>query len=130
MQLKGLQKGLNKFSNEFFTIPQLYLINSDGQLSELVDVLKKNIWDLKEKSIITKLIQIFKKDENYYENITPLKLLLKGHCTAIFKLVKDQNRSIIILISLKYFFKDNIADILVSHSTWDDYTSMYRTYKL
>jgi hypothetical protein len=45
-----------------------------------------------------------------------LSKLTDTHCSALIKLTRDQN--------------DNINDIYVGHSTWDDYSEMLRTMKV
>ena len=43
------------------------------------------------------------------------KSLMKGHCSVLMKLIKDQNNL--------------IEDFLLSHQTWDDYSQMLRIFK-
>lgn len=44
-----------------------------------------------------------------------LKKLMKSHCSAFVKVIKNgENR---------------ISDVMIGHSTWDDYSEMLRVYK-
>lgn len=45
-----------------------------------------------------------------------LKKLTDTHCSALVKLVKDED--------------GNIEDLFVSHTTWDDYSEMIRIFKV
>lgn len=41
--------------------------------------------------------------------------MIKSHCSAFLKVIKDN--------------KGNYKDLIVAHSTWDDYAEMLRIYK-
>jgi len=45
-----------------------------------------------------------------------LKKLTNTHCSALVKLIKDE--------------EGRIMDMFVGHSTWDDYTEMVRIFKV
>lgn len=44
-----------------------------------------------------------------------MKKLADAHCSALIKVIKDED--------------ENIKDILIGHTTWDDYSEMLRIYK-
>ena len=43
-----------------------------------------------------------------------LRKLMKSHCSAYLKLLMNESK---------------VSDIMIGHSTWDDYSSMLRIYK-
>jgi len=62
------------------------------------------------------MINLFQKYNTTDPNLIWLKKLSHSHCSALVKLIRDDSTN-------------EIADILVGHTTWDDYSEMLRIYK-
>jgi hypothetical protein len=116
-QIDGLHKGYNTMADEHkqLTVPDFYFINSEGNFNDLKTFLEINKMDIKPN---TK----FYTSENLKgvygtDNIESIwkKLLRKGHCSALVKLVTQ---------------KDGTYDMLAGHNTWSEYCEMMRTLKL
>ena len=129
-QTDGLMLGFNQRNETKITIGDVYLMNGDGEISELVNVfsngdyfeegknglrykIKKN-HHLKEKKE-NFIGVLFKKYGTRDWNRIWRMLETTSHCSALIKLLKDENH--------------HIKDVLISHSTWDSYSEMLRIYK-
>lgn len=117
MQLEGLLMGYNASTSNLMDFAHLLFINADGEIPELLDALglsyqrfrqtkSKNFKETKES-----LETIKKKDPDTYWELK----MLHSHCTLLCKLKKNENGS--------------IEDLLVGHTTWDDYSEMLRIWK-
>ncbi len=128
-QSDGLLQGFNSImKSNIFNLSQIYFINADGEVPELINVFKYKSFDnnssnysFKEKSSKIKKNEIFSKAylKEYYGSEDPEivwhKIMSNSHCSAIIKLLKDDN--------------DNLKDIFVGHTTWDSYSEMHRIFK-
>lgn len=129
-QTEGLLLGFNHLNETKITIGDLYLLNGDGQISELVNIFShhgyfdenknepfryKHNYNLKRRKLKPFIEKLFKRYETKdLKRIWEL-LEIDNHCSAMIKLIKDQHHK--------------IKDILVAHSTWDHYSEMLRIYK-
>lgn len=124
--------GYNTISKKSMSMMDLYIVNSDGELSELLNIfadadepgldydkydrkrsnLRMNKGKGKKSGFIEKL---YKKYKTRDATKIWFEILKHEHCSAIIKVLKDDD--------------DNFKDILVSHSTWTDYSEMLRVYK-
>ena len=117
-QINGLYKGYNSMADpdKQLDLWDFYFINSEGNFGDL-----KIFMEISNTGFKSESAESFYTDENlmkYYntKNIDEIwkKLMKNGHCSAIAKLVKDDNGS---------------YDILAGHNTWSDYSEMMRTLK-
>lgn len=133
-QTQGLLLGFNQRNETKIGIEDLYFLNADGQISELITLfsnidyfpsnnsqnfrykLKKNIENKVKKRLIPEYIQqLFDKYQtNDFEEIWEM-IEIESKCSAFIKLLREKN--------------GKIKDILVSHSTWEHYSEMLRVYK-
>jgi len=134
-QTDGLLSGYNSImKNDQMNLAQLYFLNADGEVPELINVFKyqkktkSNGYEFSFKeqnseSKSPKNFQKFSKEylEFYYGTSDPEKVwnkfMLKSHCSAVIKLLKDEN-------------DNSIKDILIGHTTWDSYSEMHRIFKI
>lgn len=123
-QLKGIYVGANLFSKKI-SLSQLFTINADGQISELLWLSKENIfknqtyrYQLKKDFHSKKIFDennLWKEFNTTDANDVYLKLMEGGRCTALVKLIRDKDQK--------------IEDIIFAHSTWGSYSEMLRIYK-
>lgn len=128
-QSDGLLLGFNTKNETKMTMGDLYLLNADGEIAELLSLMKSpNYFDENanyrykinnhhqnhkiKKSFIQKLFHKYKTKD--LEKLWKL-IEIDSHCSAFVKLIKDGN--------------NKIQNVLVSHSTWDHYSEMLRIYK-
>ncbi len=121
-QTDGLLAGyLANQPNELLDLSQIYFINADGEVPELLTVFKNkhssnnNYYSFKEEEKYGK--KFLKK---YFGSKDPQmvwdKLMSTSHCSAIIKILKDDNGKVI--------------DLLIGHTTWDSYSEMHRIMKM
>lgn len=125
-QIKGLLRGVTKQiqimndSNKFpkykqLKMEDLLIIQADGEIPELLRYfsykLNGRVYKLGEKNYFRKVFNI--EDENP-ENILK-QLMWKSRCSAMIKIIHDKN--------------GKIVDLLSGHTTWSDYSELYRTMK-
>ena len=121
LQTEGLLLGYNsKVSKEKkLLMHDIYFVNADGQISELLSIFRNfNTFEsfrYKEKKKVSPFNSIFReyrtKDPDYLWE----KLMSRSHCSAFIKILRDENNA--------------IKDVLLAHSTWDDYSAMIRIFK-
>jgi hypothetical protein len=130
-QSDGLLQGYNSImKNNQFNFSQIYFINADGEVPELLNVFKykkKNYkgvnYSFREKKLNKKKLETEKFSKAYLKEvygsedpeIVWQKIMSKSHCSAIIKLIKDEN--------------NNPSDLFVGHTTWDSYSEMHRIFK-
>jgi len=132
-QTDGLHAGYNSIMKEHpLTFAQIYFINADGEVPELITVFKtkkesKNFsqYSFKEgktKSFLSnRSTEKFSKEylQFYFGSSDPEfvwnKLMSRSHCSAIIKVLTDETNS--------------LKDILVAHTTWDSFAEMHRIFK-
>lgn len=123
VQTDGLLVGMNYQNTQNpLQLKHIYLINADGQIPEFANLFKnkRNGYNADRfsenedafKFDINRLYQKFNTTnaEKIYINI-----LEQGHCSLLLKLLRDDN--------------GNVKDLLIAHSTWDDYSEMHRIFK-
>lgn len=109
----------------------LFIINSDGELGDLLNLFQNDdetplgmMDDYRKKLRLMKgksqsktgfIEQLYKKYDTRDPDELWHKILRKEHCSAIVKVIRDDD--------------DKLEDILISHSTWTDYSEMLRIYK-
>jgi hypothetical protein len=138
-QSDGLLAGYNTImKDQQFTLPQIYFINADGEVPELLSVFKYKYNSQKSESYSFKESKFLKKrkfNENFHQtekfskNYLKLyfgtedpdmvwnKLMSKSHCSALIKLIPDE-------------YNSEIKDVLIGHTTWDSYSEMHRIFKM
>ena len=119
-------RAYNNFSNMKLSLAQFYLLNADGQITELIRVarnkitisnINKNPKDYRYKLQKKNKFNINSLFQNYHsKNINNiwLKILKSSHCSSFIKLIKKNGK---------------INDILIAHSTWGSYSEMLRIFK-
>jgi hypothetical protein len=121
-QTDGLLEGYKSYGSglELLNLAQIYFINADGEVPELLTVFKEraakmNQYSFKEDD--TKLSKKYLKNHFGTDDhqMAWNKLMSESHCTAIIKLLKDSNNS--------------IKNIFIGHTTWDSYSEMHRIMK-
>ncbi len=113
-QINGLYKGYNlKSEEDDVDIYELYLLNSEGNYDNTLAYMGINQIEYNENVN-------FENDENLmkYYNTTKFeeiwrKLTRKSHCSAIVKLINENNEK----------------NILFGHNTWTGFYELLRTYK-
>jgi hypothetical protein len=130
-QSDGLLQGYNSImKNNQLNFSQIYFINADGEVPELLNVFKykkRNFkgtnYSFREKKLNKKKVETEKFSKAYLKEVYGSedpeivweKIMSKSHCSAIIKLITDEN--------------NNPSDIFVGHSTWDSYSEMHRIFK-
>ena len=112
-QLRGLLEGINISLSRKITIGELLLIQADGEIPELM-----RYFNYKLNGRVYKL-----GDKNYFRNVFNFpsesflweRIMMHSRCSAMIKILKDEN--------------DKPIDLLSGHVAWTDYTETYRTYK-
>jgi len=129
IQTEGLLFGYNSKSpkNQKMTMKDMYFVNADGQIPELLTIFKKVDSSFFESF---RLIEDGKtKEQEDGNNFGVLfqeygttdpdylwdKLMSRSHCSAFIKILRGEDMQ--------------IKDVLLSHSTWDDYSAMIRIFK-
>jgi hypothetical protein len=133
-QSDGLLAGYNTIMKEQqFTLPQIYFINADGEVPELLSVFKykfntRETFSFKESKFLSKN-KFAMNEEKFSKNYLKMyfgtddpemvwnKLMSKSHCSALIKLIPDE-------------YNSHIKDVLVGHTTWDSYSEMHRIFKM
>jgi len=127
-QSDGLLQGYNsRMGSKTLNFAQIYFINADGEVPELLNVFKfkssrfdGSNYSFRERSS-NKQTEVYSKAylKEYYGSEDPeivwQKIMANSHCSAIIRLIKDEN--------------DNPKDIMVGHTTWDSYSEMHRIFK-
>jgi hypothetical protein len=129
-QTDGLLAGYNSImkANQM-NVAQIYFINADGEVPELLSVFKykkenasyTNQYSFKEKSHSNKNYSKFSPEylEHYFGTKNPDrvwdKLMSQSHCSAVIKIINDD--------------QGKVEDVLVGHTTWDSYSEMHRIFK-
>lgn len=114
-QLQGMNYGYNLMSDQKLTIEDFYLMNSEGNIPDMI-----NLMEINKMNISTKDIDFLSKENlnNIYKTDDLIKiwqnLSKKGHCSAIVKMISK---------------KDGKYDVLLGHNTWTDYSEMLRVVK-
>lgn len=154
-QTDGLLAGYNSIMiSQPLNFAQIYFINADGEVPELLSVFKfkkerrvlqeysfrenrssfdektnlRNVKNIKNSSSLTSGYRFKSEDKfskeyllHYFGSTDPdfiwEKLMSKSHCSAIIKVVKDEN------------FPYQIKDVLIGHTTWDSFSEMHRIFK-
>ena len=134
-QTDGLLSGYNSMmKNDQFDLSKLYFLNADGEVPELISLFKyrkklqkqKYQYSFREKKSNLEpnfYSKKFTKEylQFFYDTSDPEvvwnKFMLKSHCSAVIKLLKNEN-------------DDSIKDIMVGHTTWDSYSEMHRIFKI
>jgi len=136
-QTDGLLYGYNSvMKDQKFALNQIYFINADGEVPELIAVFKQknkssyananysSYSNTRFKEQTKTKIEKFSKDYLKFHfgtsdpNEAFTNLLSKNHCSALIKVVHDE-------------FNENIVkDIMIAHTTWDSYSEMQRIYKI
>ena len=130
-QTEGLLIGFNAKNETKMTMGDIYLLNGDGEISELLSLIKspnyfgengnyrykitKNHLQKKYDNIKPFVKKLFKKFKTKNREKIWKLIEIESHCSAFIKIIKDNN--------------NKIQDVLVSHSTWDHYSEMLRIYK-
>lgn len=129
-QSDGLLQGYNSImKSNIMNFSQIYFLNADGEVPELLNVFKYKSsstfngsnFSFREKSAVKKKTDVFSKEylKEYYGSDDPEvvwhKIMANSHCSAIIRLIKDEN--------------DKPKDIFVGHTTWDSYSEMHRIFK-
>lgn len=130
-QTDGLLAGYNtimKDEGKIMNLSQIYFLNADGEVPELLSVFKvkkeyqkmfgTENFSFRQENTIDKFSKEFLK--KYFGTSDPEmvwnKLMQNSHCSAVIKLLKNEDGS----------FKD----ILIGHTTWDSYSEMHRIFKV
>lgn len=135
IQTEGLLIGHNLVSNKKKSIFDMYFINADGEIPELLSLfseknLKKNDYEsYRYKEHFFSSEELFSEYDNNDPEFIWLKIMSESHCSAFFKILKNDQSLYSIKILKKLLFLDFIEDFLISHSTWDEYSSMIRIFK-
>ena len=141
-QLQGIYQGYNSRNLRNLSFIDFYFINADGQISELLTYMsqKKNVKNAKE-TIQTQLSTKPKKvdvksllEKSHSSNLKEfwLKSLKNSHCSVFVKPLFDTSKKGKLNKILSKTKKRNFKvynNILVAHSTWDDYNAMNRIFK-
>jgi hypothetical protein len=128
-QSDGLLQGYNSvMKSNLMNLSQIYFINADGEVPELLNFFKYKAtnfngsnFSFREKASKKTENEIFSKaylKETYGSEdpeIVWSKIMASSHCSAIIKLIKDE--------------KNEVKDIFVGHTTWDSYSEMNRIFK-
>ena len=128
-QTEGILLGFNNKNESKANIGDIYLVNSDGEISELLSVLShENYFEehpyrykvsrhhyykkTKKQDFIQELFKKYKT-----RNFDKIWMMIESesHCSAFIKVIKDDSK--------------HIKDVLVAHSTWESYSEMLRIYK-
>ena len=126
VQTEGLLFGYNLKSpiDKKMTMNDIYFVNADGQIPELLSIFRilnfNNNFEMfryKQRKTMKKnqFSAIFKEYKTKNPEYLWEKLMSTSHCSAFIKVLKDSN--------------NQITDVLLSHSTWDDYSAMIRVFK-
>ena len=121
-QTEGLLYGFNlRFPKDAITMKDIYFINADGQIPELLSIFKRP----QREFDMFRLMEDDPNGNNYetlfqeYGTNDPdylwEKLMSRSHCSAFIKILRREDHT--------------IDDVLLSHSTWDDYSAMIRIFK-
>ncbi len=129
-QSDGLLAGYNTImKTQPLSFAQIYFINADGEVPELLSVFKykkesqtgyrsysfreSNLRNEKNKFSKTYLKEHFGTED---PEMVWNQLMQKSHCSALIKLLPDSSGS--------------IKDVAVGHTTWDSYSEMHRIFKM
>lgn len=114
-QLQGLNYGYNLVSDVKLSIEDFYLMNAEGNIPDMINLMEVNKMEVSTKDIdfMSKenLQKIYKTDDltKIWQNLTK-----RGHCSAIVKMITKN---------------DGKYDVLLGHNTWTDYSEMLRMIK-
>jgi len=120
-QTDGLLLGYNAASEGKLTMEELYVLNADGEVPELMTIYAESVneagrrFRFSRKSGNSFVSSLFRKYHTRSVKQVWLEKLAHEHCSAMLKLVKDE--------------EGDIQDLLVGHTTWDDYSEMVRIFK-
>lgn len=137
-QFQGIYSGakVRRPQADLITLPNLLLLNSNGEKGEIMDILPDVYGDNPEKveTLVASFLQLKSSmtrknrkeetnllDELYLKHRTndPKKLwmlrLMDSHCSVLFKLIRDK--------------ENKIVNVIGSHGTWDDFTDMLKIVK-
>jgi hypothetical protein len=131
-QLHGLHRGFNDQrrvkGEEPVSIERLLMIQADGEIPELMSIYGIMLGYFHYKDINK---NIKPGDEDYFSQAFGFgdlgsdtrevpkedlrRIIMRGRCSALIKLTTDKN--------------GNYTNLIAGHSTWSDYSEMYRTFK-
>lgn len=121
LQTEGLLFGYNfrKPIEKKILMHDIYFINADGQIPELLSIfrLENEFENFRYKQNYKKsgLEYLFREFATKDPEVLWEKILSRSHCSAFIKVLRDSNKK--------------IKDLLLAHSTWDDYSAMIRIFK-
>lgn len=110
IQSEGMLAGHNLMSEEKMSIEDIYFLNSNGEIPELLTLFsqtglqyllnnKDDYYRMKEKEIDNrfKVGQLFKEYRSKDPKLIWHKIMSKSHCNAFIKILRDEQKSIIII---------------------------------
>jgi hypothetical protein len=98
-----------------FNIEDMLLVNADGEIPELTRYfyykMNGRVYRLGQKDFFRKAFNMPNENPTIVWN----RLMMRSKCSAMIKLIRDE--------------EGNIKDLLSGHTAWSEYTETYRTMK-
>eukprot|EP00743_Colponemidia_sp_Colp-15_P003531 GILK01003809.1.p1 GENE.GILK01003809.1~~GILK01003809.1.p1 ORF type:complete len:592 (-),score=106.68 GILK01003809.1:9-1784(-) len=118
-QMQGILTGYNAVSNKQIKMADLFLVNSDGEIPELITAFSADAVAARKAGksnggsdgeTFLGASSMLQEASGNPDTMWELRML-KSHCSALVKLLPD------------------FSDLYIGHTTWDDYSEMIRIFK-
>eukprot|EP00742_Colponemidia_sp_Colp-10_P002718 GILJ01002907.1.p1 GENE.GILJ01002907.1~~GILJ01002907.1.p1 ORF type:complete len:590 (-),score=110.81 GILJ01002907.1:216-1985(-) len=118
-QMQGILTGFNAVSNKQIKMADLFLVNSDGEIPELITAFSADAVAARkggksnggsDGETFLGASSMLQEASGNPDTMWELRML-KSHCSALVKLLPD------------------FSDLYIGHTTWDDYSEMIRIFK-